>query len=252
MGAAPRVLAVAVATLVIWTGAAALVNSPLLVPPPRLVFDSFLALAGSGELAWHVAASLGRLAVGLLVGVPLGTILGCAMGRWSLVDAVLNPFVRMFNAIPALALVPFSLLWFGVTEFSRYVLLTYTVSLTVLLAARQGVRAVPVIREKVASNLGLSLAAAFVRVTIPSCFPSILAGVRTAIGLGVMVIVAAEMLGAESGLGYLIMQARSQFNIGYMLVGVLGLGVLSLLLDRSFLWVTEVGLPRWSVQRRVR
>jgi ABC-type nitrate/sulfonate/bicarbonate transport system permease component len=252
MQAAARALAVAVAALVLWAGAAALVSSPLLVPPPRLVLDSFLSLARSGELAWHVAASLGRLGVGLLVGVPLGAVLGCAMGRWPFADAVLNPFVRMFNSIPALALVPFSLLWFGVTEFSRYVLLTYTVSLTVLLAARQGVRAVPVIREKVASNLGLGPASAFLRVTIPSCFPSILAGVRTAIGLGVMVIVAAEMLGAESGLGYLIMQARSQFNIGNMLVGVLGLGALSLLLDRSFVLVTEVGLPRWSVRRRVR
>jgi ABC-type nitrate/sulfonate/bicarbonate transport system permease component len=76
--------------------------------------------------------------------------------------------------------------------------------------------------------------------------------VRTAIGLGVMVIVAAEMLGAESGLGYLIMQARSHFNIGDMLVGVIGLGILSLFLDRLFQLSIETLLPRWSVKRRIR
>ena len=116
--------------------------------------------------------------------------------------------MRFFNSIPALALVPFSLLWLGVTEVSRYALLVYTISLAVLLSARQGVRTVPPIRMK-ACALGISVRAVLFRIVIPSCFPSILAGVRTALGLGVMVIVAAEMLGADSGLGYLIMQARS-------------------------------------------
>lgn len=77
------------------------------------------------------------------LGVPFGAIVGCALGRWEYLDAAANPFVRMFNAIPAIALVPFFLLWFGVTEVSRYALLFYTVSLTVLLSARQGVRSVP-------------------------------------------------------------------------------------------------------------
>jgi ABC-type nitrate/sulfonate/bicarbonate transport system permease component len=252
MRATFRFLGVSTVALLVWAGTAVLVASPLLLPPPSLVFESLVSLTRSGELFSHVVASIGRLLVGLAVGAPLGAVLGCAMGRWPLADATLNPFVRMFNAIPALALVPFSLLWFGVTEFSRYVLLTYTVSLTVLLAARQGVRAVPAIREKVASNFGLGPAVVFFRVVMPSCFPSILAGMRVAIGFGVMVVVAAEMLGAESGLGYLIMQARGQFNMGNMLVGVLGLGVLSLVLDRMFLLLVEVGLPRWSVQRRIR
>lgn len=247
-----RAIAVALGVMLAWALAAALVSSPLLVPSPRLVLESFLALARSGELLAHVGASLGRLAVGLGIGVPCGIVLGCAMGRWWALDALLNPFVRMFNAIPALALVPFSLLWFGVTELSRFLLLTYTVTLTVLLAARHGVRTVPPIRDRMASNLGLGRVAAFFRVTVPSCFPSVLAGVRTAIGLAVMVVVAAEMLGAESGLGFLIMQARSQFNIGNMLVGVFCLGFASLLLDRAFMLLIERGLPRWSVRRRVR
>jgi ABC-type nitrate/sulfonate/bicarbonate transport system permease component len=238
--------------LAIWQIAAGLVATPLLLPSPALVAESAFTLLRTGELAVHVGASLSRLMVGLLIGVPIGALVGCAMGRWTQLDAMLSPFTRFFNAIPALALVPFSLLWFGVTEFSRYALLFYTISLTVLLSARQGVRTVPAIRQKAAASLGVSGAAAFFRIVVPSCFPAILAGIRTAIGLGVMVIVAAEMLGAESGLGYLIMQARSHFNIRHMLVGVIGLGILSLVLDRSFLYLTETFLPRWSVKRRIR
>jgi ABC-type nitrate/sulfonate/bicarbonate transport system permease component len=240
------------AALLIWQVAAWLVATPLLLPSPALVAESAFALVKSGELLVHVGASLSRLMVGLAIGVPVGALVGCAMGRWATADAILGPFVRFFNSIPALALVPFSLLWFGVTEFSRYVLLFYTISLTVLLSARQGVRTVPAIRLKAGSSLGVSGAVAFLRIVIPSCFPAILAGTRTAIGLGVMVIVAAEMLGAESGLGYLIMQARSHFNIGHMLVGVIGLGILSLVLDRAFQFATEALLPRWSVKRRIR
>lgn len=236
--------------LAAWEFVARMVGIPLLVPAPAAVAAGFVELTANGELVTHLLASTSRLGVGLAIGVPLGAAIGCAMGRFVIVDAMLNPFVRMFNAIPALALVPFSLLWFGATEISRYSILIYTITLTVLLSARFGAANVPVLRDRVAQTLGLSPAATFLRVILPSCFPAILAGTRTALGLGVMVIVAAEMLGAESGFGYLIMQARSHFNMVNMLVGVIGLGFLSLLLDRIFVYSIERFLPRWSVRRR--
>jgi NitT/TauT family transport system permease protein len=235
----------------LWSLAAAQIDNPLLLPAPSDVVASAVQLWRSGDLPQHILASLGRLLVGLAIGVPLGATLGCLMGLNATADAMLSPYVRAFNAIPALALVPFSLLILGVTEASRYALLVYTVSLTVLLSARQGVRAIPRIRLKTGATLGLPQSATLFRIVIPSCFPAILAGVRTAIGLGVMVIVAAEMLGAESGLGYLIMQARSHFSMTNMLVGVIGLGVLSLVLDRVFTTGIDLFFPRWSLKRRV-
>jgi NitT/TauT family transport system permease protein len=236
--------------LLVWALAAWLVDVPILVPSPLQVGRGLVALIASGELAQHLFASTSRLLVGLAIGVPAGACIGCAMGRFPVIDAVFNPFVRMFNAIPALALVPFSLLWFGATEISRYAILAYTITLTVLLSARIGAATVPAIRERAGQTLGLSRTAVFLRVVLPSCFPAILAGTRAALGLGVMVIVAAEMLGAESGFGYLIMQARSHFNMVNMLIGVIGLGFLSLVLDRLFVWSIERYLPRWSVKRR--
>lgn len=240
-----------VALVGVWWLTAWVVDTPLLAPSPLRVGEGVIILARSGDLFEHLFASLQRLCVGLAIGVPLGASIGCAMGRSVVLDAAVNPFVRMFNAIPALALVPFSLLWFGATETSRYAILIYTIALTVLLSARTGAATVPTIQERIGQTLGVSTAAAFVRIVLPACFPAILAGTHTAIGLGVMVIVAAEMLGAESGFGYLIMQARSQFNMVNMIIGVLGLGALSLALDRTFVFSIERVLTRFSVARRI-
>lgn len=236
----------------LWQAMALWAGSSLLIPPPSNVARAFDQLLFNGELPQHIAVSLQRLAVGLLVGVPLGTVLGCAMGRFWFLDAFADPFLRMANSTPAIALIPFSLLWFGVTEAARYALLVYIVALTLTLAARDGVRRVPTIQLKAAGTLGVQGVEALVRVIIPSTFPAILAGTRTAIGLGVMVIVAAEMLGATSGLGYLIMEGRAHYNVERMFVGMIGLGMLSLVLDRAFYLTVEHAMPRWSVKRRTR
>jgi len=245
------VAALAVA-FAIWELVAVYVRSPLLIPSPIAVGGRSVQLIASGELLAHVAVSVERLGVGLLVGVPLGVLLGCAMGRVRFLDAMFDPFLRMANSTPAIALIPFTLLWFGVTEAARYVLLVYVIAVTVTLNARHGVRQVPTIRLKAAASLGLTRVETFVRVIVPSSVPTILVGIRTALGLGVMVIVAAEMFGATSGLGYLIMEARAQFNVERMFIGIIGLGLLSLLLDRGFDALIEHGMPRWSAKRRVR
>jgi ABC-type nitrate/sulfonate/bicarbonate transport system permease component len=247
-----RALVSVLVLLGLWEGWSLAVGSPLLLPAPRSIALTLGQLARSGELLQHVAVSLQRLGVGLLIGVVWGIVFGCALGYWWVADAACHPFVRMANSTPALSLIPFSLLWFGVTELARYSLLVYIVALTVTINALHGVREVPQIRVRAAHCLGVSGANAFVRVIIPSAVPNILAGIRTAIGLGVMVIVAAEMLGATSGLGYLIIEARYQFNVERMFVGILGLGTLSVVLDRGFVLLTYRCLPRWSPERRIR
>jgi ABC-type nitrate/sulfonate/bicarbonate transport system permease component len=237
--------------IVLWSLVALQMNNTLLLPRPMDVGISALILWQSGDLQTHVLASLQRLLVGLAIGVPVGCLLGCLMGLSRSIDAIFNPYLRAFNAIPALALVPLSLLLLGVTEASRYSLLVYTITLVVTINARNGVHLIPQLRLRVGATLGLSDTATLFRIIIPSCFPSILTGIRTAIGLGVMVIVAAEMMGAESGLGFLIMQARSHFSMTNVLVGVLGLGFLSLALDRAFVLAVDWFFPRWSLKRRV-
>ncbi len=247
-----RPLVALVVAVGLWELVAWWVGSPLLIPSPRRVGVTLVQLLETGEFIKHVAMSLQRLGVGLAIGIPIGVVLGCGMGRSHFVGSFFDPFVRLANSTPAIALIPFSLLWFGVTEFARYALLVFVVGLTVTLNARHGVQQVPTIRLRAAETLGVVGVGAFFRVIIPSSIPAILAGIRTAIGFGVMVIVAAEMLGATSGLGYLIMEARQHYNVERMFVGIVGLGTLGLVLDRSFYFAIEHFLPRWSAKRRVR
>lgn len=238
--------------LAIWELGARAWAEPLLFPSPGHVWTMLADMIMSGEILIHLGASLQRIVVGLAVGVPVGVVLGCLMGTSRLADSAFDPYLRMANSIPAVALVPFSLLWFGVSEVGRYVLMIYIVLVTMMLNARQGVREVPQLRMKASETLGVTGTAAFFRVTIPSSFPSILAGIRTSIGLCVMVVVAAEMFGANSGFGYLIMQGRANYVPELMFIGILGLGFLALLLDRAFMIAIEVFMPRWSAKRRVR
>ncbi len=238
--------------LAAWQAVAMAWASPLLFPSPFDIWTALKVMTASGELFEHLGASLQRVMVGLVVGAPIGVVLGAAMGISPTVNGLLDPYLRLANSIPAIALIPFCLLWFGISEFGRYMLMIYTVLFTMMFNARQGVQSVPNIRMKASQTLGVTGVHAFVRVIIPSVFPSIFAGLRTSIGLGVMVVVAAEMFGANSGFGSLIMAGRANYEPNLMFIGILGLGALSLVLDRAFMFSIEYLMPRWSSKRRVR
>ncbi len=237
--------------LVLWQFAAVMVGTPLLFPKPIDVAHAVADMTKSGEIFTHLVATLQRLVVPLAVGVPLGAVLGCAMGVSRDINSWFDPYVRMANSIPAIALIPFALLWFGVTELARYSLIFYVSVYVVALSAREGVVQVPPLRIKAANTLGVAGTSAFFRVVIPSSFPAVLAGMRTATGLSVMVVVAAEMMGATNGFGYLIILGRQNYDPTLIFVGILGLGILSILLDRTIQFAIEHLMPRWSVKRRV-
>lgn len=235
-----------------WHAVAAYWGNPLLFPSPLDVWAELKVMAASGELLEHLIASLQRVVVGLLVGVPFGVVLGCAMGISPNINSIFDPYLRLANSVPAIALIPFSLLWFGIAETGRYALMIYIVVVTMMFNSRNGIQRIPYIRMKASQTLGVTGLQAFVRVIIPSVFPSILAGIRTSIGLVVMVVVAAEMFGANSGFGALIMAGRANYTPNLMFIGILGLGLLSLALDRGFMLTIEYLMPRWSSKRRVK
>ncbi|MXY38188.1 MAG: ABC transporter permease [Rhodospirillaceae bacterium] len=236
---------------ILWQVGAAFVGTPLLFPEPLDVMRGIGDMTETGEIFVHLGATVQRLLVGLGVGIPVGAVIGCAMGASRDVNAWFDPYMRMANSIPAIALIPFALLWFGVTELARYSLVFYLAVYVVALSARQGVAQVPGLRIKAANTLGVLGVAAFFRVVIPSSFPAILVGIRTATGLGVMVVVAAEMLGAADGFGYLIIRGRQNYDPTLIFIGIFGLGILSILFDRGIALAIERFMPRWSAKRRV-
>jgi NitT/TauT family transport system permease protein len=238
--------------IAVWQLMANAIAFDMLFPPPRIVGATAYDMIVNGSMTDDVGASLWRLLMALLIGVPAGILIGVAIGWWPIANAIVQPFIRMCNAIPAIALVPFSLLWLGVTEQSRIALLVYTITLTVLISTRAGVRNVSRIKLRAGECLGVRGPQALFKIVLPSCIPAIIIGIRTAIGLGVMVVVAAEMLGAESGVGYRLMQARSQFDTAALMASIIGLGLLALLLDRAFEFAVETLLPRYSTKRRIK
>lgn len=235
----------------LWQIGAWAVGTPLLFPDPKSVMQGLWYMVGTGEIFMHLGATLQRLLIPLAVGIPVGAVLGCAMGASRGVNAWFDPYLRMANSIPGIALVPFALLWFGVTELARYSLIFYVSVYVVALSAREGVAQVPYLRIKAANTLGVLGVSAFFRVVVPSSFPSILAGMRTATGMSVIVVVAAEMLGATNGFGYLIILGRQNYDPTLIFIGIFGLGLLSILFDRGIEFAIERCMPRWSVKRRV-
>ena len=114
-----------VIVLIVWELAARQWDTPLLFPSPLDVWRQIKGMIANGEVLIHLGASLQRIAVGLGIGVPVGVLIGCLMGSSRLANSAFDPYLRMANSIPAVALVPFSLLWFGVSELGRYALMVY-------------------------------------------------------------------------------------------------------------------------------
>ena len=141
-------------------------------------------------------------------------------------------------------MIPLSILWFGIGEFSRYFIIFYATVVVVAMNTAAGVSTQPVSRARAARSLGASEAKVFTHVVIPTAIPQILTGMRVAVGFSFMGVVAAEMIGANSGIGYLIMQSRQMIEPERMFVGLLSLSVVGLATDRLFRFAVQ-----WSSKR---
>jgi NitT/TauT family transport system permease protein/taurine transport system permease protein len=156
------------------------------------------------------------------------------MGRISIVRQLADPVLQLMRPISPVALVPLSIIWFGIGDMSRYFIIFYAVVIIMILNTAAGVASTPTIRLNAARCLGAGPLQIFRRVIIPSAVPYILTGMRVALGFAFMGIVAAEMIAAQSGIGYLIMQSRMLLRTDIMFVGLVTLGVLGALIDACF------------------
>jgi ABC-type nitrate/sulfonate/bicarbonate transport system permease component len=204
-----------------------------LVPSPWSTFETGAQMLSTGALAAHVGISLQRVLVGYAAGCALGVI-GALMGRISIVRQLADPVLQLMRPISPVALVPLSIIWFGIGDMSRYFIIFYAVVIIMILNTAAGVASTPTIRLNAARCLGARPLQIFRRVIIPSAVPYILTGMRVALGFAFMGIVAAEMIAAQSGIGYLIMQSRMLLRTDIMFVGLVTLGVVGALIDACF------------------
>jgi NitT/TauT family transport system permease protein len=238
--------------LAVWEGLArAGILNPLILPSPSKValrwwlylkpFRAYDAAQGSwltwlvsGELLHDAAASLYRVFVGFLLGGGLGLVLGLLMGVSGTVYRLMNPLVQILRPIPPIAYIPLAILWFGLGNPPAFFLISLGAFFPILLNTIAGVRNVDSIYVRAAQNLGARGSVMFRRVILPAAAPHILTGVRVGYGVSFIVVIVAEMIAVNSGLGYRILEAREFFwpdkiIAGMITIGVIGLGIDTLL-----------------------
>ncbi|TPJ74976.1 ABC transporter permease subunit [Mesorhizobium sp. B2-7-1] len=221
--------------------------SPLFLPSPADVLTQFSAVAAdgyaNGTLLDHTLASLGRIAaalgVGIFVGIPLGLLMG--LNRW--VKGIFSVPIDLYWGLPPLAYLPLLIIWLGIGETSKVVLLSLSTFAPICFAAQAGVRSVPVERINAALSLGASRLQLFTSIVLPSALPEILTGLKIAIGAGLSTLVAAELIAAQSGLGYMIMSAANFLATDVVFVGLIVIAILAFAFTSGMRWLEHRLIP---------
>jgi NitT/TauT family transport system permease protein len=222
------------AGLLLWHWASTLLFSSILFPTPLATFAEAASMVRSGEIFKDASASLGRIAVGFAIGSVIGVILGLLVGYFEIARFAMDPYLQFFRFIPPIAWVSPAIIWFGIGETSKVFIIVYGTVFVVALGTIAGV--VNVHRDKIRAALmfGATEWQIFRLVIIPSTVHYSLTGMRLAMGIAFMTVVASEMLGADSGLGYLILSSRLWMATDRIFVGIIVLGLLGWLADRLF------------------
>jgi len=209
--------------------------SPMTLPSPRLIAKSLQTMlvdGYSGRTLWeHIVASLLRTLTGLLAGVGLGVPIGLLMGYSRFVNAALMPGFGFIRPIPPIAFIPLVILWFGIGELSKILLIFVASFNYTVLASAAGMRSVPEQLVRAGTNLGLTRWQLFTSVMLPAAMPHIFTGIKISIAVSWAVVVAAELIAAQAGLGYIIADAGTFFRTPEVLIGVFIIGAIGLLFE---------------------
>jgi ABC-type nitrate/sulfonate/bicarbonate transport system permease component len=227
-----RALLAALALLVLWTAASAILG-PVLLPSPLAVAERAVDLIRSGELLDHSLTSLRRMAIGfgtaLLFGIPLGIL----MGRSRVISDLLLVPIELLRPISGIAWIPVGLFLFGVGEKLPIFIIAYAAFFPILLNTVEGVEAAGQRLVVAGRMLGASGIKLYTRVVIPAAMPKILNGVRVGLGIAWMAIVAAEFIGAPSGLGYMIEWYRTMLSTESVIAALITIGLIGAAMDLS-------------------
>ena len=232
--------------LLIWQ-LASMFNKPEFLPSPWKTLQGLGEIFESGVLMQDIGISLQRVAIGwgrgILIAVPLGLLIGNFKAFRSLVE----PLINFFRFVPAIGFLTLFLMWFGVGEASKTVLITYASIFPIIINTVAAVGAINPTRYQAAESLGASRWQRFLHVTVPGAVPGIFTGVRLGLSAAIISIVGAEMLAADSGLGYLVYTSRLYYRTDWIFVGIVILGLLGFLADRLLRLLAKVLLKHYGV-----
>lgn len=206
--------------------------SPEFLPGPIATFKGLKELALAGTLWADIKISMIRVGIGwgraLLIAIPLGLLIG----RFKVVKSIVEPLINFFRFIPAIGFLTLFLMWFGVGEESKLVLITYAAVFPIIINTIAGVASIDPVKYQAAQSLGANPIYTFFTVTVPGAIPNILTGVRLGLSSAIISIVAAEMLAASEGLGYLIFTSRLYYRTDWIFAGIIVLGIIGFLADK--------------------
>ncbi|WP_436644524.1 ABC transporter permease [Microbaculum sp. FT89] len=222
------------AALIFWEYIALNYFSPAFFPTPTLVLTTAWEMIKSGELFVHSAISLQRIMLGFLIGSAVAIPLGLLMGSSAYVRAIFEPYTEFFRYVPAIAWLTPVVLWFGIGEVSKVLIIVYTTVFIVAINTIVGVGNISPNKFRAAASLGATPAKMFVYVTWPATLPFVLTGMRLAMGNSFATVVSAEMVAADRGLGFLIFNSRLWMATDKIFVAILCLGGLGMAADRIF------------------
>ncbi len=232
-----RISLITILTLLLaWTLASELrLVSPLFLPSPLLVAEKFVTVSREGfadaTLLQHIAASLRRVSAALVLSLAVGIPVGVAIGTSTIGRGIFDPLLEFLRPIPPLAYLPLIIIWCGIGEPSKVLVIAIAMIAPIALSTAAGVRGVNRDRVNAARALGASRAQVIRFVVLPSALPSILTGLRIALGSGWTTLVAAELIAATQGLGFMIQSAANFLNTEVVILGILIIAAIAFVLE---------------------
>jgi NitT/TauT family transport system permease protein len=222
-----------------------LVANALFLAAPSQILVALYNLAVTGQLWHHMAISAAEFAVGYVIASVLGISLGLAMASSATMKQALQPWVSGLYATPTIALAPLFILWFGIGIWSKVIVVIFLVLFPVTINTEAGLRTTSERLIEMLRSFGATQRQIFVKVSLPSAVPFILAGLKLGIGRGLIGVVVAELFGSRAGLGRLISQSADAFNMPELFAGVVVLAVAGIVMTAGFAWLESKLVP-WT------
>lgn len=241
-------LATWVIILLLWQ-LLAMNSNPDFFPGPLSTLRGVVELSQDGSLFRYIGISMLRVLKGWVLGSVLAVPIGLLMGRSSILRVLTEPFLHFIRFIPPLAFITLFLLWFGIGETSKMVLIMYATLFTVILNTMTGVLSVEEDKLRSARCMGASERQIMQYVIIPATIPYIFTGIRLAMSSSFMAIIGAEMVAANEGIGFMIWSSRLYFKTDWIFVGLFCLGIMGFVTDRLLIWLGNVTLSRYGITR---
>jgi ABC-type nitrate/sulfonate/bicarbonate transport system permease component len=227
----------------IWTGVAMRLDNPVLLPAPLVVVEGFFKLLFDGPLFKDILASLKRVFVGFLIASVIAVPLAMLLSYFATLRRLVLPVITLIRPIPPIAWIPIAILWFGIGDKPSFFITAVAAFFPVFLNSFFGGMSVEDQHLHAARCLGAKRTSLVVRIMFPSALPMIWAGLKIGLGQSWMAVVTAELIAAQSGLGYLIQVSRLNLETSYVLVGMVTIGVLGSVMALGLVWVERYVLP---------